>query len=98
MFYRWRVAMQSKISDRAAITFAGEFYDALADGLPVDASVAEGRKAIYNDWGGFEWATPVLHLRAKNGELFEVEKEAVQKPEKPKPNKSRIERKCRLSG
>ena len=43
------IGMQFEITDRAAIVFAGEFYSALADGLPVDSSVAEARKAIYAD-------------------------------------------------
>lgn len=65
------VAMQFEISDEAAITFAGEFYSALAEGVPVDAAVAEARKAIYatND---VEWATPVLYMRSPNGVLFKL--------------------------
>lgn len=66
------VAMQFEISDDAAITFSGEFYAALAEGLPVDAAVAEARKAIYatND---VEWATPVLYMRSESGLLFKLE-------------------------
>ena len=40
-----------------------EFYAALADGYPVDSSVAEARKAIYADENDIEWATPVLFMR-----------------------------------
>jgi hypothetical protein len=41
------VAMQSEITDEAAIVFAREFYAAIADGYPVGASLAESRKAIF---------------------------------------------------
>jgi hypothetical protein len=40
------VAMQFPISDRAAIAFSTAFYQRLAIGDPVDASVVEGRQAI----------------------------------------------------
>jgi hypothetical protein len=64
------VAMQFPISDVAAVTFAQTFYERIAQGLPVDAAVAEGRKALYS--GKYaEWATPVLYLRSKDGMLFE---------------------------
>ena len=36
--------MQYEITDRAAVEFAGLFYEALAEGLPVDASVTDARK------------------------------------------------------
>ena len=65
--------MQFEITDRAAIVFAGEFYSALADGLPVDSSVAEARKAIYADQNDIEWGTPVLFMRVADGRLFDVD-------------------------
>ena len=40
------LAMQYEITDRAAIEFARTFYESLSEGLPIDASVAEGRKAV----------------------------------------------------
>jgi formylglycine-generating enzyme required for sulfatase activity len=67
------LAMQYEISDRAAIEFAQAFYEALADGLPVDAAVAEARKAIslaVNN--SVEWGTPVLTMRAPDGILFSI--------------------------
>jgi len=69
------VAMQFEITDEAAIMFAGEFYAAVAQGFPVDAAVAEARKAIYihND---IEWGTPVLYMRSSDGVLFDL----TQKP------------------
>lgn len=67
------VAMQFDITDKAAITFAKWFYTAIAEGFPVDAAVAEARKAIYSDGNDIEWATPVLYLRAEDGILFDIE-------------------------
>ena len=65
------IAMQFEISDTAAIEFAPALYGALAVGRPVDAAVAEARKAIYAV-SLLEWATPVLHLRAENAHLFDI--------------------------
>lgn len=67
------VAMQFPISDEAAITFAQRFYPLLARDNPVDAAVAEGRRAVrMQDVRGFEWATPVLFMRVPQGRVFEV--------------------------
>ena len=67
------VAMQFAISDDAAAVFAQEFYLALAGGYPVDAAVAEGRRAIYGTKTNAEWGIPVLFMRAADGLLFEWE-------------------------
>ena len=67
------VAMQFSISDAIAIPFASEFYSAIAVGLPVDAAVTSARR---NVWARFddsgEWATPVLFLRAPDGNIFDL--------------------------
>jgi len=70
------VAMQFEISDTAAVEFAPALYGALAAGRPVDAAVAEARKAIYAV-SSLEWATPVLHLRADNAHLFDITQPAA---------------------
>lgn len=70
------IAMQFEISDEAAVVFATEFYRALADGWPVDASLAEARKAVYGGGNLVEWGTPVLYLRAPDGRIFDLEKSA----------------------
>ena len=67
------IAMQFEVSDRAAITFASELYSSIAVGDPLDACVAEARKAINLAGNDFEWATPVLYLRATSGQLFAVQ-------------------------
>ncbi|HSF97369.1 MAG TPA: CHAT domain-containing protein, partial [Ornithinibacter sp.] len=63
------VAMQFPITDGAAIAFTGDFYGAVADGLPVDQAVTSARKTLNADFGA-EWATPILFLRASDGEVF----------------------------
>ncbi|HXO42245.1 MAG TPA: CHAT domain-containing protein [Thermoanaerobaculia bacterium] len=65
------VAMQYEISDAAAVTFAREFYGAIADAYPVDAAVSEARKAMFAEGHGVEWGTPVLYSRSVDGHLFE---------------------------
>ncbi|MEP6650084.1 MAG: CHAT domain-containing protein [Lapillicoccus sp.] len=64
------VAMQFPISDGAATTLTGEFYGALADGLPVDQATTSARKALLADYPN-EWATPVLFLRSPDGRVFD---------------------------
>jgi len=66
------IAMQFAISDRAAVTFAREYYRAVADGYPVDAAFGEARKAVYLDDNEVEWATPVLFMRAPDGVLWDI--------------------------
>ncbi|MGB4976878.1 MAG: CHAT domain-containing protein [Anaerolineae bacterium] len=66
------VAMQFEISDQAAITLAHEFYAALADNYPVDAALAEARKAIFAQDNIVEWGTPVLYMRTQDGKVFDV--------------------------
>jgi hypothetical protein len=68
------VAMQFEITDVAAITLASEFYSALADGFPVDAALAEARKAIFAIPDDLEWGTPVLYSRTPDGVLFDVQR------------------------
>jgi formylglycine-generating enzyme required for sulfatase activity len=75
------LAMQYAITDRAAVEFARTFYEAIADGIPVDTAVAEGRLAIslaFEDT--IEWGTPVLYLRAEDGVLFDVQPPAERLP------------------
>lgn len=67
------VAMQFLISDDAAIKFSSKFYQRLVEGFPVDEATAQGRKAIMTGTNGaFEWATPVLYMRAPDGRLFDI--------------------------
>ena len=67
------IAMQFEITDDAAICFTREFYAAIAVGYPVDAALAEARKAIFSEVSEIEWGTPVLYMRSPDGLIFEVE-------------------------
>jgi tetratricopeptide (TPR) repeat protein len=73
------IAMQFEITDEAAITLAHEFYSALADGYPVDAALAEARKAIFAQDNDVEWGTPVLYMRAPDGRVFDIEPVSVKR-------------------
>ncbi|MBK9092086.1 MAG: CHAT domain-containing protein [Anaerolineae bacterium] len=48
------IAMQFEVTDKTAIVLTHSFYQALADGYPVDAALAEARKSIFisNDLNG----------------------------------------------
>lgn len=67
------LAMQYEISAGQASEFTQGFYTALASNLPVDAAVAEARKAMsLAAPASVEWATPVLFMRSPDGVLFET--------------------------
>lgn len=80
------IAMQFEFSDEAAITFSQEFYQALGEGLPVDASLAEARKAISTQINAVEWATPVLYMRSPDGRVFDLEDRQPGAPETEGPS------------
>jgi hypothetical protein len=75
------VGMQFEITDEAAITFAGRLYSALVQGFPIDAALAQSRKAIFAAGNDTEFGTPVLFLRTGDARLFEPE----QSPSRPWP-------------
>jgi WD40 repeat protein len=64
------IAMQFEISDPAALVFSQSFYQAIADGLPVDVATLEARRSMFADGNEVEWATPVLYLRSPDGQIF----------------------------
>jgi hypothetical protein len=66
------VAMHSTLSDQAAIMLTREFYGALADGQPVDAALAEARKAIASQLRSLEWGVPRLVMHAAAGRLWDI--------------------------
>ena len=67
------VGMRGAILDKAAVTFAREFYEAIASGNPVEAAITEGRKAVMSSAGGYcqDWSLPVLYMRSQEGRLFD---------------------------
>jgi CHAT domain-containing protein len=66
------VAMQYEITDTAAVEFSRDFYEAVADGLPVDTAVAEARAALSME-SALEWGTPVLYMRSSDGRIFDIQ-------------------------
>jgi len=64
------VAVQAPLADRAAITLAREFYAAIADDLPVDAALAEARKALFMQEDDMAWGNILLFMRSPDGRLF----------------------------
>jgi Tol biopolymer transport system component len=71
------IAMQFEVTDEAAKALSKEFYNALADGWPIDAALAEARKAVFTRVNAVEWATPVLYMRAPDGRIFDVQPSAA---------------------
>lgn len=79
------LAMQYEITDEAAVEFSRSFYEALAESMPVDAAVAEARKAISLAVNNtVEWGTPVLYMRAPDGRIFGLESAKATAPHPPK--------------
>ncbi|MBN1936714.1 MAG: CHAT domain-containing protein [Anaerolineae bacterium] len=75
------LAMQYEITDRAAIEFARSFYEALADGMAIDAATVEARKAISLAlMNTIEWGVPVLHMRSPDGILFNITTNPIMRP------------------
>jgi hypothetical protein len=76
------IAMQFEISDDSAITFAASFYETLAGGAAVDASLATARLSMFaNRTEDIEWGKPVLFMRVADAQLFDV-----QEPRRPSPD------------
>ena len=65
------VAMQHPISNRAAISFAREFYKRLGNGLPIDHAVQFGRDKVSIDFQAErEFGTPVLYMQSSDGVIL----------------------------
>ena len=64
------VAMQTEISDKAALVFSHEFYY-FTRGLPIDAAICEVRKAMATSDEVSEWGTAVL-VRVGSDQPFDV--------------------------
>lgn len=76
------LAMQYRLPDAVLRAFAADFYQGLAEGLPIDAATTRGRARIQDeieaaqpptgDRGAVagEWGAPVLFTRADDGQLF----------------------------
>lgn len=65
------IAMQFEISDGAARTISETFYSSIALNFPVDAALTEARRQIFlSDRDSLEWATPILYMQVRDGQLF----------------------------
>ncbi len=85
------LAMQYEITDEAAIEFSRAFYEAVADGLPLDAAVAEARTAISIAIGNtMEWGAPVLYLRSPDGRIFDITGPPPAKPPLPSSEEPKV--------
>lgn len=86
------IGMQFEITDEAAIAFAGRLYDALAQNFPVDAALAQARRSIFAAGNDIEFGTPVLFLRGRDANLFEVVNgAAVPAPPPAEPEEPYVE-------
>jgi hypothetical protein len=86
------IGMQFEVTDEAAIAFAERLYSALAQGFPVDAALAQARRAIFTAGNDIEFGTPVLFLRSGATRLFEIDAAGPRRtaagpplPESPPP-------------
>ena len=66
------VGMQAEITDDAAVVFSDRLYTALAEGFPIDAALAQARRAIFAAGHDVEFGTPVLFMRVTDGRIFDV--------------------------
>ena len=64
------VAMGFPVSDQAAAVFSQSFYQAVADGLPVDVATSEARMAMFAAGSEVEWTAPMLYMRSADGQVF----------------------------
>lgn len=68
------VAMQYELSNVTAIRFALRFYKLLAEDMPVDQAVQNGRRGIAlgpQQYKTRDFATPVIFMRVPDGHLFQ---------------------------
>jgi hypothetical protein len=66
------VAMQSTVSDNAALCFARTFYEFVARRKPLDHAVTKARIAMYAKGYETEWAVPILATRSPNCRIFDL--------------------------
>ncbi len=71
------VAMQFPVAEDAAIAFSDAFYHAINENRAIDDAVTKGRLWIKAEGreGALEWATPVLFLRAFDGQVLNLKTE-----------------------
>lgn len=79
------VGMQFPVSEAAASEFTRSFYHHLAKGRSLEEAVTEGRLRILGtDPGTFEWASPVLFLRSRDGRVLDLPEREPSGEEQPR--------------
>ena len=83
------VGMQFPVSEHAASEFTAAFYGKLAEGRSLEEALTEGRMRIFTtDRGSFEWASPVLFLRSRTGDVLDLQtsqdsrEDSIEHPER----------------
>lgn len=66
------VAMQYKVTNAASIKFARAFYETLIKDKHIDSAITEARLAMAGIPNSMEWGALVLHMRSRDGILFEL--------------------------
>lgn len=66
------LAMQFRITDQAAVTFAKLFYEGLAGSKPLEHCLARARLLMYGK-NQKEWVTPVIYMHASDGYILQVQ-------------------------
>ena len=66
------IAMQYSVQVSSAKVFLDQFYRSVAARKPIDWALQSARNAVYQEFGlaNREFATPVLYMRAKDGQVF----------------------------
>jgi hypothetical protein len=64
------IGMQLPLVDASGLLFCEHFYRSLGLGAGIDDAVAAGRVAMAAGGDSRGWATPVLHLRSHDGDIF----------------------------
>jgi hypothetical protein len=80
------LAQRTAIQDEAALILAEELYRRLAQEDPIEAAVAEARKALRLErWGTTAWAIPSLFVRPAPGDVLSHPVEATVTETAPPP-------------
>ncbi len=79
------LAVPYEITDEAAIELHRTFYETLALGMPVDAALAAGRKAVsLAVTNTVEWGAPALFMSPPDGLVFSIQTEVIdEQPQVP---------------
>ncbi len=73
------LAIPYEMTDAAVVELARAFYEAIAEGVPVDVAMAEARKAVSLALANsVEWGAPALYMGTPDGLLFTIQSPVVQ--------------------